>query len=516
MKVLFYNWVDYLDPEGRGGGVTIYQRNLIESLGALPGLELTFLCAGLAHDPFSTEPRWRLLAPPHEGHPARRFELVNSGTLAASHNSFDHETQIDHAATREAFFRFLSEEGPFDIVHFNNLEGIPASVLTLKQRFPETRVVYSIHNYYAACPQVNLWFREKATCDDFDNGESCVTCLPKPARTDADEVRRAFAVAETLKAAGVKPGNRAFGLGFRAGTKVARSAYPALARVHAGARQVTAFGAEVKALPRDDSPLQRLEPPHARFRRRRETIARLLNDNADRILAVSARAADVAARFGLSREKMAVSYIGTRHAELFENTVPKPNLLAEDGTLALGYLGYMRRDKGFFFLLDALEAMPSRMASRIHLIIAARAGPPEAMKRLRDLGGTFASVRHADGYTHDNIDEILSRVDVGLVPVLWEDNLPQVAIEMHARHIPLITSDLGGAKELGNSPPMTFEAGNATGFHSVVSSLLSNNIDLDNYWEGARAPTTLEEHRDSLLGHYRAITKGSHIEAGNH
>jgi glycosyltransferase involved in cell wall biosynthesis len=205
---------------------------------------------------------------------------------------------------------------------------------------------------------------------------------------------------------------------------------------------------------------------------------------------------------------MDVAYIGTRHAELFTATAPRETLLAGDGTLALGFLGYMRRDKGFFFLLDALEAMPARMASRIHLIVAARAGPPEAMKRLRALGGSFASILHADGYSHDNIDEILSRVAVGVIPVLWEDNLPQVAIEMHARHIPLITSSLGGAKELGNSPPMTFEAGSVAGFHSVVSNLLSNSIALDEYWDGARVPTTLDEHRDSLVGHYRAISGG--------
>ena len=28
MKILFYNWVQFDDPERRGGGVSIYQRNL--------------------------------------------------------------------------------------------------------------------------------------------------------------------------------------------------------------------------------------------------------------------------------------------------------------------------------------------------------------------------------------------------------------------------------------------------------------------------------------------------------
>ncbi len=506
MKVLYYNWVDYLDPERRGGGVSIYQQNVIESLGSMDGIELTFLCAGLAHDPLSTQPRVRGLPAAPAGHPCRRFELVNSGTLAASHNSFGHETQIEHAATREAFFDFLAAEGPFDVVHFNNLEGLPASVLTLKDRFPDTRVVYSIHNYYASCPQVNLWHREKENCTDYDGGRKCVSCLPKAQRTEAEVVRRAFGVAETLKSMGMKPGGRAFDLSFRAGMKLAKAGLPAAAALSAGARDVAAYSDTVTAPPGAGGPFQQLEPDYARYRRRREAVTGLINAHADVILAVSERAGAVATRFGLSADKLAVEYIGTRHASKYAETAPAPSVLAPDGTLTLGYLGYMRRDKGFYFLLDALEAMPAKLAERVHVVIAARSGPPAVMKRLRALGGSFASILHADGYTHDTIDEILDRVRVGLVPVMWEDNLPQVAIEMHARHIPLMTASLGGAKELGNYPPMTFEGGNISQFHAIVSDLLSNTINLDAYWARARAPTSLDEHRDRLLTHYGGTT----------
>ncbi|MEM9249437.1 MAG: glycosyltransferase, partial [Pseudomonadota bacterium] len=317
MKVLYYNWVDYLDPERRGGGVSIYQQNVIDSLGAVDGVELTFLCAGLAHDPFTTHPRIRPLPSAPTGHPCRRFELVNSGTLAASHNSFGHETQIDHGPTREAFLDFLQQEGPFDVVHFNNLEGLPATVLTLKERFPDTRVIYSIHNYYAACPQVNLWWREKQNCGDFEGGKRCVTCLPKAQRTKPEVVRRAFGVAETLKSVGLRPGSRGFDLGFRAGMKLAPAVVPAATAVLPEARAVADFADMVVAPPRSGGAFAQLEPPYAHYRRRRDTVTGLINTHADVILAVSARAGAVAARFGLDSAKIAVEYIGTRHAQKF-------------------------------------------------------------------------------------------------------------------------------------------------------------------------------------------------------
>jgi hypothetical protein len=88
------------------------------------------------------------------------------------------------------------------------------------------------------------------------------------------------------------------------------------------------------------------------------------------------------------------------------------------------------------------------------------------------------------------------------VPVLWHDNLPQVAIEMHARHIPILTSDMGGAQELGNCPEMVFAAGDTTDFHARIAALLAGRIDMERYWENARAPVTMAEHMAALGDHY--------------
>ncbi|MGX9355763.1 hypothetical protein ACS3SW_11590 [Roseobacteraceae bacterium S113] len=61
MRVLFYNWVDYLDAENRGGGVSIYQRAIMENLGARADVTEVFLCAGSSYD--------LRTAPPMGGHP---------------------------------------------------------------------------------------------------------------------------------------------------------------------------------------------------------------------------------------------------------------------------------------------------------------------------------------------------------------------------------------------------------------------------------------------------------------
>jgi len=118
------------------------------------------------------------------------------------------------------------------------------------------------------------------------------------------------------------------------------------------------------------------------------------------------------------------------------------------------------------------------------------------------LSDRFASVLFADGYAHNQLDELLSDVDLGVIPVLWEDNLPQVAIEMHARHIPLLTSDLGGAQELGNTAEFRFKAGDSADFIRKIKAMLDGEVWLEEYWQNAMAPYSMDDHLRELKDVY--------------
>ena len=125
------------------------------------------------------------------------------------------------------------------------------------------------------------------------------------------------------------------------------------------------------------------------------------------------------------------------------------------------------------------------------------------MARLASLAPKLAALTYADGYGHDDLDRLLVDVDVGLIPVMWHDNLPQVAIEMHARHIPLLCANMGGAQELGRCPDMVFRAGNVGDFHTRIAALLAGEVDMAAYWQGAMAPVEMEGHVAELMAVYR-------------
>ncbi|SNT04783.1 glycosyltransferase [Tropicimonas sediminicola] len=507
MKILYYNWVDYLDTENRGGGVSVYLKNLMTHLGAKDGVDVRFVSSGISYDILEPKPRWEKVQHGPRKDRDLRFEIINSGALAPGHHSFGHDAQIEHPATVEAFYDFMEKNGPFDIVHFNNLEGIPASLVGLKERFPETRVILSLHNYFPVCPQVNLWYQERENCIDFRGGEKCGDCLewqPYP-----DEVRLANAVAYRFKKAGIEPGGFLFRRGFGLAVRFWSKALRVSKSWSKSSRDVLAFG----RTSRDGNvavrgPLKPVKGYAQTFGPRRARVVEIINQNCDRVLCVSDRVGVVAAKFGIAPELLQTSYIGTKHAELWEKTTPKQSLLNSDGTLTLAYMGYMRRDKGFYFLMRALATLPKSLAERVRVVVCARTGDHEAVQLMHKASSNVKEILHADGYKHDELDKLLAEVDVGVVPVQWEDNLPQVAIEMHARHIPLLTSNLGGAQELGNTPEMVFRANSFESFHQRIRAILEGEIDLDAYWANAMPPVSMEKHEDELLGIYRDLIDG--------
>ena len=492
LRILYYNWVDYLDEEGRGGGVTVYQRNLMAAFAERPGVEVTFLSAGVAHDLRPGPPRWEPQLFGLQSDQARRYEIVNSAVLAPAHHGFGNPAQLSDPATEAVFFDFIDKTGPYDVVHFNNLEGLPAAVLKMKERWPQTRVLLSLHNYYPFCPQVNLWHQERETCDDFDAGRACVNCLPH--RHDARHLRLSDGMSRTLKKLGLRPKSWAYDRAYRWSMRF-------------GGRAARAWRRLKQTRPRRDPQQGKLRPikpadGSAYVTRRREMVA-LINAYCDRVLCVSDAVRRLALVHGLREEIVRTSYIGTREASAFARTAPRDFPAHKDGTLTLAYLGYMRRDKGFYFLLKALEEMPAAMAARLRLEVAARRGDRAVMGRLKDLAPRLAGLTYADGYAHDDLDRLLRSVDVGLVPVLWHDNLPQVAIEMHARHIPLLTADMGGAQELGGCAEMVFRAGDIADFHKRIAALLAGDVDMAAYWQGAMTPPSMTQHLEELMGHYR-------------
>jgi glycosyltransferase involved in cell wall biosynthesis len=493
IKVLYYNWVDFEDGSQRGGGVSVYQRNLINAA-LRRGDDVWFLSSGTHHSPLSRRPFVREV----KGKVGvRKFELVNSSVLAPGQFAFGQE--VAGAPAMEAVFTdFLRRHGPFDVIHFNNLEGAPVSFLRLA-RAHAGRVVVSAHNYFAFCPQVNLWFQERSTCGDFRGGSKCANCLVRPVNVKG--ARRLYQTEYVLGRLGIRPGTPLFRLLNGAIHGPIRDAFR-LVKAALGLEEETAPGRRSEGPPtRPVTPSVLLDADTAaRFARRRRLFVEAINAHADHFLAVSRRVAELAAGFGVDPAKLRTLYIGTRFAEAQApaGATSLSRKRQSGGALRVAYLGYMRRDKGFYFYLNALRKMPPGLARRLSLVFAAQVVDEHAYSLVRRMAHRFAGVTFYDGYTHAQLPEVLAGVDLGVVPVLWEDNLPQVAIECVAHGVPVLTSDRGGARELLDCPALVFKAGSRADLYARLRAVLDDPDLLRSAVAGSMRLYTPDEHYDRL------------------
>lgn len=217
-----------------------------------------------------------------------------------------------------------------------------------------------------------------------------------------------------------------------------------------------------------------------------------INEDMDCVLAVSDRVKEILVSHGINEWKTKVSYIGTRVAD---KQVGKCNTSEKENPFSMIYMGYMRKDKGFYFFMDALEKLPEQMAKDISIRIVARYDErrqKSELSRIATLKNKFNSVELVNGYNPDNQKDLLQGMNLGIVPILWEDNLPQVAIEQMAYGVPIMVSDLGGAKELVQNPNFIFRSGDMEDFISKLMKVIEDRELLDNFWSKCRHLTTLQ------------------------
>lgn len=475
-KILLYNWVQFDDAEKRGGGVTVYLKNLIEQLIKDKNNEIFFLSSGMAYD--TKDSSLRIEDTPNiydETGRCHSYEIVNSPILSPAYLQFHElETYLKDESLYFLLKEFIAERQGMDVIHFNNIEGLSINVLKLKQDYPKMKIVFSVHNYFPFCPQVNLWWREQLNCLDFKNGSECSECVGWVDCQYEKEIK-------------------AFEYQYNhSDKKIPKSKYIYKLRVKRKIKKILRER-KVKVI----IPTRLINPQvYACFR---AANVNTINENVDIVLAVSERVKELAVKYGIRDDLVHTSYIGTKVAEKQK----KPKKIKMQGDiLNIVYMGYVRRDKGFFFLLNSLKCMEPDMASKMKVTFATRTDDPYVLNELEKLKDKFAGIIRYDGYNHENMEDILKDQDLGIIPVLWEDNLPQVAIEIAANGIPILSSDLGGAHELSKSEKFIFRNGDISDFIQKLKAIQENVNVLSEYWENYKGLPTMAEHVEEIERYY--------------
>lgn len=472
MKILYYYWSQYDDVSQPGGGIKLYLKNIIDCFKNKENVEIYTLNSGVDYN-LSGKLYYEKIGQIDN---IKKFRILNSPILAPSKCSFfEIDVYLNDESLKNLFANFINENGPFDVIHIQSIEGLGIKVLELKELFPNIKFVLSIHNYHYFCPQVNLWQKNKKNCDDFNNGVNCSNCLGE--FPNSSNIKRFYIMNGYLGKVC---------LAFKV-KKILKNFYAVFRqkKIIKGTNKIKVDSYNVKL-----------------FKEFREKNVEYINKYADLLLCVSNRVKNIVVSMGVNDKKVITNYIGTAFAANAKNEVLKTT---DDKIFKIAYMGYMRKDKGLYFLVDALYKLDEMIAKDIEIIIAAKYEDYDLVERIKKLENKYKFIALYDGYKHEDIPMITKNLSLGIVPVMWEDCLPQVAIEFKAMGIPVLASDLGGASELSNAKEFKFKAGDIDDFNKHLKFLYYNQNLLKNYYNSHLKLKTIAQHCDELLEYYKSI-----------
>lgn len=381
-------------PPRSTAGVEVYTLRLAKRLRAL-GHEVLVLAA--VHDleakPFGVRRRV------HEG--VDVAEIVNvhqRGTLEATY---------EDVAMDAALAGVVRSFRP-DCLHVQHLQNLSTGLLGEARRLG-VATVFTLHDYWLSCPRDGLRMQEDLTISATMDHDVCARCLR----------RSPYLV--PLVQRGLASAARSAGLG------------GLLHRLHDASPAITDGALRV---------LRRLSPVPSRglatAMDRRAAYLRDTVNGVDAVLAPTRFARDRALEFGVEADRLRVLPLGAVAAPARPRS---PGIRRR-----FGFVGTLAPHKGVHVLVEAFRAMESREASLD--LYGSVTVQPAYVEELRRMAGGDARIRFRGSFREGEQPRVLASVDALVVPSVWWENSPLVALEALAAGVPVIASAIGGLPEI--------------------------------------------------------------------
>lgn len=364
-------------------------------LQALRGHHVGYFFAGRCY-PFMTathRKRWQRGA-------VSMFEIVNPPIAhLGDQGTFPPELELGEPVS-ETFFRETIAEFQPDIVHIQELAGLPFTLIDIAIREYNLPVVMTLHNYFPLCPTLNLFTPDESFCKTDTFKPNCHSCLHK--QVDGGQL-----IIRTLDFERRWWSQRAWNLW----------------------RRITSFFKNQVDTPTDYDAMS------SGFARRLvSNIERL--KSLDLLVAQSTRTRDIYAE-RIGRDDIVVLHSSLTHiSSLYPRVITVPQEPIRFVTLN----GCASIFKGAKILLGALQILQKKGLGD-HFSIDIWGGVDSSVySQLLSL----PMVTFKGFYQVKQLDEILGSPHVGIVPSICEEVYGYVGTEFLAKGIPVIGNRRGG------------------------------------------------------------------------
>jgi glycosyltransferase involved in cell wall biosynthesis len=479
MRILHVGWG--FTPWRRGGLIEYAEDVMAAQAGR--GHAVAYFCSG-RHYPRLSGPRLKR----RSADGVAIYEVINapipSGLELGTRTP---ERDLSESGTEALFRRALASFAP-DVIHIQELLGLPSSLIDVA-RGEGVPTVMTLQDYFPLCATLRLVDADGRLCTRLAVGEDCV------ARNAEAPANAEPWVWETIH----YEISRWYGR-LRVGWLITDEQYDWLVR------KVVDWAIEdmPKAWP-DGGPRARREPRLAgAYQRRRDLNVERLG-RIDRLVPQSRRVGEIYEARGVPARNMTHIPFTLQHIEHLRprprDDVPRPVTFVTLG-------GCASATKGSHVIRDALRSLEP---AGFRLVVAGGVDD-----EVREELEAHPSVELAGMYEQHELDALLDRADVGIVPSTWEEALGYVGLEMLAKGLPLIANPLGGIVEYARDGETGWLNGPCTGegLAELMSALIGEPqrvLDMHRRVVAARDSliTPMAAHLDAIEAVYRDAQSSS-------
>jgi glycosyltransferase involved in cell wall biosynthesis len=206
--------------------------------------------------------------------------------------------------------------------------------------------------------------------------------------------------------------------------------------------------------------------------------------------------------FGLKEKKIEYLPFGLDTTQLNPEPTRSPSEVIQ-----IGYLGQYANHKGVHILIDAFNHLNlSGRKCKLTLYGNLTANTAYGKRILRSIRGR-ENIACAGRYDNAQVGDILSRLDLIVVPSIWFENRPTIIVEALAMKTPVVASKIGGIVELieDEKNGLLCEAGNAAELTCQLQRFLDDPALQPKLREGIQPVIRTEEEMEQLLSLYSSL-----------
>ncbi len=472
MKVLHIGWE--FSPL-RGGGLIEYTEELI-NIQCKNGYEVYYFCSGRQY-PFFKKPKlikWRR-------DKFTIYEIINSPiTHGGDKGSLKPDLDLNESLSEGFLLKILNEIQP-DIIHIQELGGLPSSLIEIikEENIP---VIMTLQDYFLLCPTLKLFDYTENICTIKNVGETCIKCCQTS--PDRKDFVKQTIIYELKK----------FHL-----YKITKFLYSFIKKFK---------GKEKKDYLSKKNNIEKSNQKKLAndFQKRRDINIERLN-RIDLLIAQSYKVEEIYKKM-LNRESgiitlhLTVDHINLIKPKFIENINFPINFAVLNGCISVA--------KGSKLMLEAIKTLNKKGLNKffkLHIF----GGISEDIK---DEILSFNNVLYHGLYDVSELDKILNKIDVGIIPSVWEEAYGYVGIEFLAKGIPVIGNNKGGIIDYvkDDLTGIVNKSSSAEELASIMETIIKNPNIIKNLNEKIiknrnRIIKNMEEHFYEMDNIYKGLLK---------